>query len=59
MLRTVTVILGLLLVLDSHHITSRLIVEYAIGVLLVLGLVEILARPATTQAAPKRSTVTA
>ncbi len=45
-LRTVTVILGLLLVLDSHHITSRLIVEYTLGVLLVLGLVEILARPA-------------
>ena len=45
-LRTVIVILGLLLVLDSHHITSRLIVEYAIGVLLVLGFVEILARPA-------------
>ncbi len=50
-LRTVTVILGLLLVLDSHHITSRVIVEYAIGVLLVLGLVEILARPATPRRA--------
>lgn len=50
-LRTVTVILGLLLVLDSHHITGRLIVEYAIGVLLVLGLIEILARPATPRRA--------
>lgn len=45
-LRTVTVILGLLLVLDAHRITPRLIVEYGIGTLLVLGVFEILARPA-------------
>jgi hypothetical protein len=45
-LRTVTVILGLLLVLDAHRITPRLIVEYAIGTLVVLGIFEILARPA-------------
>ena len=47
-LRTVTVILGLLLVLASHHITTRLIIEYAAGVLIVLGLFEVLSRPART-----------
>ena len=45
-LRTVTVILGLLLVLDSHHITARGSSSSTRSAsLLVLGLIEILARP--------------
>jgi hypothetical protein len=44
-LRTVTVVLGLLFLLAAHHQTLRLGVEIAIVVLLVLGLIEILARP--------------
>jgi len=50
-LRTITVITGLLLLLTTSHPTERLLVELGIGVLVVLAAIEILARPA------KRGTV--
>lgn len=49
-LRTATVILGLLVLLTAAHPNVRLLVKLAIGVLLGLGVIEVLARPA----APKR-----
>ena len=44
-LRTITVVLGLLLLLTASHLTLRLFLELGVGVLLVLGLLEVLARP--------------
>ena len=49
-LRTATVILGLLLLLTAAHPNVRLLVKLAIGMLVALGAIEVLARPA----APKR-----
>jgi hypothetical protein len=49
-LRTATVILGLLVLLTAAHPNVRLLVKLAIGVLLGLGVIEVLARPAV----PKR-----
>lgn len=54
-LRTVTVILGLLLLLSASHPTVRLLVELAVGMAVVLGAVEILSRPAgKTKSSPRR-----
>ncbi len=44
-LRTITVVLGLLLLLTASHLTLRLFLELGVGVVLVLGLLEVLARP--------------
>ena len=46
-LRTVAVILGLLVLLTAAHPNVRLLVKLAIGVLVALGVIEVLARPAS------------
>jgi hypothetical protein len=52
-LRTITVITALLLLLTASHPSERLLIELGIGVLVILGAIELLARPASA----RRSTV--
>lgn len=52
-LRTVTLIVGLLLLLSAAHPNVRLLVKLAIGVAVVLGAIEVLARPGS----PGRRTI--
>ena len=43
-LRTVVVICGLLLLVDARHPSGRFLLELALGMLICLGAIEILAR---------------
>jgi hypothetical protein len=45
-LRTAAVVTGMLLLLAASHPTVSLLVKLAIGVLIVLGAIEVLSRPA-------------
>jgi hypothetical protein len=48
-LRSIVLILGLLLLVTSDHVTGRYVAEIAVGVLIGLGVIEILARPGASK----------